>query len=67
MVPLNDFIDNVCPGFCSNYNKEHSNCNLENDFCICKDLFVKTIKPSYLNKKKDSISEDVDDLGNLSY
>lgn len=65
LVPLNDFIDNVCPGFCSNYNKEHSNCNLENDFCICKDLFVKTIKPSYLNKKKDN-TDDVG-LGNLTY
>lgn len=54
MVHLNDFIDSVCPGFCDSYNKEHTNCKLENDFCICKDLFIKTIEPSYLNKKKDN-------------
>lgn len=51
MVNLNTFIDQVCSGFCSMYNKEHSNCNIKNDFCICKGLFVRTMKSSVLNEK----------------
>ena len=52
MIRLNDFIDTVCPGFCAHYNKDHTECRLDNDFCICKDLFMRTVDPSYLNKKK---------------
>ncbi len=54
LINLNTFIDNVCPGFCDRYDKDHSNCSFDNEFCICKSLFVRKLKPSLLNK----ISED---------
>lgn len=56
VVNLNTFIDNVCPGFCDKYNKDHSNCGLDNDFCICRGLFVRKLNTSYLNGN-DSNSE----------
>lgn len=52
LVNLNTFIDTVCPGFCSFYDKDHSKCNMKNDFCICKGLFIRTMEGKILNEKK---------------
>lgn len=50
IINLNTFIDNVCPGFCSFYNKDHSECSMKNEFCICKSLFVRKMNNSWLNR-----------------
>ena len=54
LINLNTFIDSVCPGFCDKYSKDHCNCGLENDFCICRSLFVRKLKTSYLNKSEEN-------------
>lgn len=47
---LDTIIDRVCPGMCSEYNPQHSNCGKRNALCILTDLFTGPIpKESYDN------------------
>ena len=41
LVCINDVIDELCPGWCGNYNKEHSQCTSENKSCLLAGLFKK--------------------------
>ena len=57
LVNINEFIDNVCSGFCDQYDSCHSNCSSKNQLCILKELFKKTQDPVILNKDNKSLSD----------
>ena len=39
-----EVVDCLCPGWCSNYTKDHSGCKVETKSCILHDLFMKVKK-----------------------
>ena len=61
LIKLTTLIDSTCPGFCSMYNKEHSNCTLGNDFCIFKDVLTKKTEIIFLNNNKNNKEEQKKD------
>ena len=45
-------VDTLCPGWCSDYKKDHSGCKVENRSCILHDLFMK------INKKEEPTEDE---------
>ena len=41
LVPVKDFIDNACSEWCDYYNKDYSNCTMNNASCMLQNLFMK--------------------------
>lgn len=52
LVYLNEVIDKCCPDICEYYNKDHSNCTLENKMCILRGLFVGPEKEETIPQEK---------------
>ena len=52
-ISLKTLIDDTCPGFCGMYNKEHSNCTLDNEFCVFRNVLTKRQDTVFLNKKEE--------------
>ena len=53
LVYLNDVIDKCCPDICDYYNKEHTDCTLENKMCFLRGLFVGPVVTLEDNKPED--------------
>lgn len=41
---LSELIDKACPSMCELYDKDHSNCSLNNKLCIFRELFINKSK-----------------------
>ncbi len=61
MVYLDEVIDKCCPDICEYYNKEHSECTLENKMCILRGLFVGPVKEDKPSKEETQGQEAVEE------
>ena len=58
LVYLNDVIDKCCPDICDYYNKEHTDCTLENKMCFLRGLFVGSVVTLEDNKPEDKETKE---------
>ena len=61
LVYLDEVIDKCCPDICEYYNKEHSECTLENKMCILRGLFVGPVKEDKPSKEETQGQEAVEE------
>ena len=54
LIPVKDFIDSACSEWCDYYNKDYSNCTMNNASCMLQNLFMKR----NITKVEDPQEED---------
>ena len=64
LVKINEVVDSFCSGFCEEYTKDHSKCQMSNPLCLMREVFVKGgVEPEKLAEKKEEEKKEEKDGG----